>query len=95
VQVRGQPSLRFDGAEVLRLITQHAAKILDQGGTAARRRGPAIAPGLWPWGGPGRRAPALTPSALTLIDRLTRAARPVLHGAVNLDVRLSAPGRRV
>src|SRR6185437_16522535 len=27
---------------------------------AARRRGPAVAPGLRPWGGPGRRAPALT-----------------------------------
>jgi len=26
----------------------------DQGGAAARRRGPAIAPGLRPWGGPGR-----------------------------------------
>jgi hypothetical protein len=35
----------------------------NQGGTAARRRGPTIAPGLRPWGGPGRRASALMPSA--------------------------------
>src|SRR5690242_8213577 len=32
-----------------------------QGGPAARRRGPAMAPGLRSWGGPSRRAPALTP----------------------------------
>jgi hypothetical protein len=34
-----------------------------QGGAAARRRGPTIAPGLRPWGGPGRRASALTSAA--------------------------------